>query len=33
MRIRVSDVLNLFAADLSAEEILADLPNLEMDAL
>jgi uncharacterized protein (DUF433 family) len=31
MRIRVSDVLDLFAAGLSAEEILEDLPDLEMD--
>ncbi|BAU42148.1 DUF433 domain-containing protein [Leptolyngbya sp. O-77] len=33
MRIRVSDVLDLFAAGLSAEEILEDLPDLEMDDL
>ncbi|MEM9534581.1 MAG: DUF433 domain-containing protein [Cyanobacteria bacterium P01_E01_bin.45] len=31
MRIRVSDILDLFAAGLSAEEILEDLPDLEMD--
>jgi uncharacterized protein (DUF433 family) len=31
MRIRVSDVLDLFAAGLSAEGILEDLPDLEMD--
>lgn len=31
MRIRVSDVLDLFAAGLSAEDILEDLPDLEMD--
>ena len=31
MRIRVSDVLDLFAAGLSAEDILDDLPDLEMD--
>lgn len=31
MRIRVSDVLDLFKAGLSAEEILEDLPDLEMD--
>lgn len=31
MRIRVSDVLDLFAAGLSAEEILEDLPDLEVD--
>ena len=29
MRIRVSDVLDLFAADLSAEEILVEMPDLE----
>ena len=33
MRIRVSDVLDLFAAGLSAEEILEDLPDLEMEDL
>jgi len=33
MRIRVSDVLDLFAAGLSAEQILAELPDLEMDDL
>ncbi len=31
MRIRVSDVLDLLAAGLSAEEVLEDLPDLEMD--
>jgi uncharacterized protein (DUF433 family) len=31
MRIRVSDLLDLFAAGLSAEEILEDLPDLEME--
>ncbi|MGB7250448.1 MAG: DUF433 domain-containing protein [Phormidesmis sp.] len=31
MRIRVSDVLDLFSAGLSADEILQDLPDLEMD--
>ncbi|MBD2095403.1 DUF433 domain-containing protein [Trichocoleus sp. FACHB-591] len=31
MRIRVSDVLDLFAAGLSANEILEDLPDLEME--
>ena len=31
MRIRVSDVLELFAAGLSAEEILEDLPDLEIE--
>jgi uncharacterized protein (DUF433 family) len=33
MRIRVSDVLDLFAAGLSAEEILAEMPDLEGDDL
>lgn len=33
MRIRVSDVLDLFAAGLTAEEILEDLPDLEADDL
>jgi uncharacterized protein (DUF433 family) len=33
MRIRVSDVLDLFAAGLSAEQILEDMPVLEMDDL
>ncbi len=33
MRIRVSDVLDLFAAGLSAEQILDDMPNLEEDDL
>ncbi len=33
MRIRVSDVLDLFAAGLSAEEILAEMPDLEADDL
>jgi uncharacterized protein (DUF433 family) len=31
MRIRVSDVLDLFAVGLSAEQILKELPDLEMD--
>ena len=31
MRIRVSDVLDLFAAGLSAEKILDELPDLEAD--
>lgn len=31
MRIRVSDVLELFAAGLSTEEILAEMPDLERD--
>lgn len=31
MRIRVSDVLYLLAVNLSAEEILAEMPDLEMD--
>lgn len=33
MRIRVSDVLDLFAAGLSADKILEDLPALERDDL
>lgn len=33
MRIRVSDVLDLFAAGLSSEQILEEMPDLEMDAL
>ena len=33
MRIRVSDVLELFAAALSAEQILEELPNLEREDL
>lgn len=33
MRIRVSDVLDLFAAGLSAEKILDELPDLEADDL
>ncbi len=31
MRIRVSDVLDLFAAGLDATQILDEMPNLEMD--
>ena len=33
MRIRVIDVLDLFAAGLSAEQILEEMPDLEMDDL
>jgi uncharacterized protein (DUF433 family) len=33
MRIRVSDVLDLFAAGLDAKEILAEMPDLEADDL
>jgi uncharacterized protein (DUF433 family) len=33
MRIRVVDVLDLFAAGLSAEQILKEMPDLEMDDL
>ena len=33
MRIRVSDVLDLFAAGLSFEQILEEMPDLEMDDL
>jgi uncharacterized protein (DUF433 family) len=33
MRIRVADVLELFAAGLSPDEILKELPDLERDDL
>jgi uncharacterized protein (DUF433 family) len=33
MRIRVSDMLDLFAAGLSADEILTEMPDLEADDL
>jgi uncharacterized protein (DUF433 family) len=33
MRIRVSDVLDLFAVGLNAEDILAEMPDLEADDL
>jgi uncharacterized protein (DUF433 family) len=33
MRIRVSDVLDLFAAGLTAEQIVAELPDLEAEDL
>lgn len=33
MRIRVIDVLDLFAAGLSAQEILEEMPDLEMQDL
>ena len=33
MRIRVSDVLDLFVAGLDAEQILAEMPDLEADDL
>lgn len=33
MRIRVSDVLGLFAAGLNAEEILKEMPDLEPEDL
>ncbi|WP_427156815.1 DUF433 domain-containing protein [Aliinostoc sp. HNIBRCY26] len=33
MRIRVSDVLGLFAAGLNAEQILEEMPDLEADDL
>lgn len=33
MRIRVSDVLDLLAAGLSFEQILEEMPDLEMDDL
>ncbi len=31
MRIRVVDILDLFAAGLTAEQILVELPDLELD--
>lgn len=33
MRIRVIDILDLCAAGLSSQEILAEMPDLEMDDL
>jgi len=33
MRIRVSDVLDLFAAGLTAEELLAEMPDFEPEDL
>ena len=33
MRIRVSDVLDLFAAGLNAEQILEEMPDLEQEDL
>lgn len=33
MRIRVSDVLDLFTAGLNAEDILEEMPDLEADDL
>ena len=33
MRIRVSDILDLFAAGLSKEQILEEMPDLELDDL
>jgi uncharacterized protein (DUF433 family) len=33
MRIRVSDVLDLYAAGLSSEQILAEMPDLEPEDL
>lgn len=33
MRIRVSDVLDLFAAGLNFEQVLAELPDLEKEDL
>ena len=33
MRIRVSDVLDLFAAGLTAEQILDEMPDLELEDL
>lgn len=33
MRIRVSDILDLFAAGLSSDDIVAEMPDLEADDL
>ena len=33
MRIRVTDVLDLYAADLSAEQVLEEMPDLEQEDL
>lgn len=33
MRIRVTDVLDLFAAGLTSDQILAEMPDLELDDL
>ena len=33
MRVRVVDVLDLFAAGLSAEQVLEEMPDLEMEDL
>ena len=33
MRIRIVDMLDLFAAGLSADQILAEMPDLEKDDL
>ncbi len=33
MRIRVSDILDLYAAGLTGDDILADMPDLEPDDL
>ncbi|MGB3510745.1 MAG: DUF433 domain-containing protein [Microcoleaceae cyanobacterium] len=33
MRIRISDVLDLFAVGMSAEQILAEMPDLEANDL
>jgi uncharacterized protein (DUF433 family) len=33
MRIRVADVLQLFAAGLSAEQVLAEMPDLQAEDL
>jgi uncharacterized protein (DUF433 family) len=33
MRIRVIDILDLYAAGLTAQEILDEMPDLEMDDL
>jgi uncharacterized protein (DUF433 family) len=33
MRIRVADVLDLYVADLTSEQILEEMPDLELDDL
>ena len=33
MRIRVTDILQLYSSGLSSEQILAEMPDLEMDDL
>ena len=33
MRIRVTDILQLYSSELTSEQILAEMPDLEMDDL